>query len=75
MLTRRKEIIMMCNNAGRPVILENVDWSDLGLRERLSHEKVHLKDHMFQHCFACGMPAGVWIKGEGNHAMHRDKCK
>lgn len=72
---RKKEIKMFCDTAGRYVHLEDVAWSDLGLRERLPGELVHLRDEQGERCRACGVRDGVWITADSSHATHRDKCR
>lgn len=71
---KRKEVRMWCDAAGMPVHLEGVDWSDIGLRERQSHEPVHLKDEMEDPCDACGKFGGVWLQAPSSHAIHAMKC-
>ena len=70
----QRDIIMMSNESGKPVYLENVDWSMLGLRERLPGEPVHCRDEQFDPCKICGMRTGVWVVSESTHYLHPDKC-
>ncbi len=70
----QREIIMISQESGKPVYLENVDWSMLNLRERLPDEPVHCRDNQFDPCKICGMRAGVWVVSESTHYLHPDKC-
>lgn len=74
-LERKKEIRMWCNQAGAPVYLENVDWSDLNLRERQPNEIVHYRQDQHEACLVCGQYNGVWVENESTHFMHKDKCR
>lgn len=75
MFIGKKEIRMWSNESGKPVILEGVDWYDLGWRERYADEPVHCRDEQFEPCKACGITDGVWVVSESTHATHRDKCR
>lgn len=73
---QRKEIRMWCDVAGMPVILEGVDWSALGLREREIGEVVHLREEQHDPCDKCGQFGGVWIDSDNatTHALHEFRC-
>ena len=75
MLKGKKEIRMWANESGTPVFLENVDWSDLGYREREYGERVHYRQAQDEPCLICGSYGGVWVENESSHQTHRDKCK
>jgi len=72
---KRREIKMMCNEAGQPVYLEGVEWSDLNLRERMVGELVHLRDEPGEPCHVCGVRSGVWTSSDSSHAIHSAKCR
>ena len=67
----KKEIRMWCDEAGQPVYLENVHWSDIGLRERLPSEVVHMRDEKEFACVICGEYSGVWMR---DNSLHANKC-
>jgi hypothetical protein len=71
----RREVKMWSDTAGKPVYLENVDWSDLGLREREKNEPVHVREEQYDPCLVCGSRTGVFVVTESTHATHRDRCK
>ena len=75
MLRAKKEIRMWANEAGMPVFLEGVNWSDLGYREREYGERVHFRQDQHEPCLVCGAYGGVWVENESSHEIHKAKCR
>jgi hypothetical protein len=60
------------------VICEGVSWEDIGLRERVEGELVHVRTSpeadKDSPCDVCGLTGGVWLEKKTSHNIHRDRC-
>lgn len=60
------------------VVAEGASWADIGLRERMTDEPVHLRTaddaHKSQPCEACGQIGGIFVVTASSHSFHPARC-
>ncbi len=74
MLSPKRNTTYHSNVGGKEVTIEGATFEDIGLRERMPTEAIHLREDQFKPCERCTVYAGVWTDDVDLYTKHKMRC-